>query len=277
MALLAIQCLPAATLKRSLRSLLPVFLLLLLLYALPQFCLSQQPQSDPRGVAYAAQAIAALTGNTIISDVTLTGTVSWNGPGADTGTATLRALGTNESRMDLALSSGTRTEIRDAQTGVPLGEWINPNTASGYIAPQNCWTDGVWFFPALGSLADGHSVVLSYIGQETRNGSTIQHLRSYQYVSGQFPSPTPQLLSVMDFHLDGNTFLPVAITFNSHPDADATTDLSIEVDFSNYQNVGSVVVPMHIQRYQQGNLLVDITVTAASFNTGLQLSLFAVN
>jgi hypothetical protein len=218
-----------------------------------------------------------MIGSTTISDVTLTGTVTWNG--TDTGNATLRALGTGESRMDLALSNGTRTEIRDAQTGALLGQWINPNNALGQFAPQNCWTDAVWFFPVLGSLAAGQSVVLTYVGQESRNGETVQHIQSYVY-DPNWPSgltPTDQQLSTMDFYLDATTLLPAAVTFNAHPDNDATTNLLVEVDFSTYQTMSGVVVPTHIQRYQQANLMVDVTVSGASFNTGIPLSVFAVN
>ena len=236
----------------------------------------QTAASSPQALAYAAQAIAALTGGNPISDVTLIGNVTWNA-GANTGTASLKALGTGESRMDLTLSSGTRSEIRDAQTGALLGKWINPDNTSGQFAPHNCWTDAVWFFPALGSLAAGQNVVLSYIGQEARNGSNVRHLRSYVYQSGTFSSPTPQQLSVMDFFLDATTLLPVAITFNAHTDHDANTNLIVEVDFSNYQRIGGVAVPSHIQRFQQGALMVDLTITAASFNAGLPLSIFAIN
>jgi hypothetical protein len=49
------------------------------------------------------------------------------------------------------------------------------------------------------------------------------------------------------------------------------------VDFSNYQVVGGVTVPMHIQKYVQGTLTVDLTVSSATFNTGLALSKFSVN
>jgi len=241
------------------------------------FSFSQgQPQSDPQAVNLAAQSIAALTAGNAISDVTLSGNVTWNG--SDTGTALLRALGTGESRMDLALTSGTRTEIRDAQTGVLLGEWIAPNNASGYFASQNCFTDAVWFFPVLGSLAAGPNVVLSYIGPETRNGESVQHIESYVYQSNPLGlTPSPQQLSTMDFYLDATTFLPAAVTFNAHPDNSATTNLLDEVDFSNYQTVSRVVLPMHIQKYLQGNLTVDVVVTGALFNTGLSLSIFTVN
>ena len=78
------------------------------------------PTSDPQALAFAAQSIASVTAGTGLNDVTLTGNVIWNGSNPDTGTATLKALGAGESRIDLALTSGARTEIRDAQTG-PCG------------------------------------------------------------------------------------------------------------------------------------------------------------
>ncbi len=237
------------------------------------------PASDPQALTYAAQSIAAFTNGTIINDVTLTGNVTWNGSGGDSGTATLKALGMGESRMDLALSIGQRTEIRDAQTGVQLGEWINPDSTSGQFASQNCWTDAVWFYPVLGSLALGTNVVLSYIGQETRNGGTVQHIQSYVYQSN-WPAgvfPTPQQLSTMDFYLDATTLLPVALTFNAHPDSDPSTNLLIEIDFSDYRSVSGTLMPMHIQRYLQGNLLADVTIISASVNSGLSLSDFVVN
>lgn len=237
------------------------------------------PASDPQALAYAAQSIVALTNGTTINDVTLTGTVTWNGPGSDSGTASLKALGIGESRMDLALSSGQRTEIRDAQSGVQLGEWINPDSTSGQFASQNCWTDAVWFYPALSSLALGPNVVLSYIGQETRNGVTVQHIRSYVY-QANWPAgvlPTAQQLSAMDFYLDATNLLPVALTFNAHPDSDASTNLLIEIDFSDYRSVSGTLVPMHIQRYFQGNLLVDLKIISASVNSGLLLSDFTLN
>lgn len=241
------------------------------LYTLGQ----QAPASDPQALSFAAQSIAAITGGTTINDITLNGSVTWNG--TDTGTVTLSALGTGESRMDLALTSGTRTEIRDAQTGIQQGQWFTPNNASGTFASHNCWTDAVWFFPALGSLAAGPTVVLSYIGQEDRNGAAVQHIQSYLALSAQSTGLGPQQFSTMDFYLDATTLLPVAVAFSTHPDTDATTNLLVEVDFDNYQVSNGVTIPMHIQKFQQGNLLADITISGVSLNSGLSLSSFAIN
>jgi len=242
--------------------------------------LSLAQSSDPQALSYAVQSITAMTGGNPISDVSLTGSVTWTvGSDIETGTAALEALGTGESRMDLALGAGTRTEIRDTSTGTPLGRWMAQDGTSGLFAFQNCLTDAVWFFPALSSLSAGQNVALSYIGQENRNGESVQHIQSYVYQNVQFygPAPSPQQLSTMDFYLDATTLLPVAITFNAHPDNDAGTNLLVEVDFSNYQAIAGVLVPLHIQRYLQGSLQVDVNASTAAFNTGLSLSTFAIN
>jgi hypothetical protein len=239
----------------------------------------RKPSStDQRAAALAAQSIAAMTGGATIADVTLTGNVTWTvGSDTETGAATLQALGPGESRMDLVLSKGTRTEIRDASTGTPLGKWVAQSGSSGQFVFHNCQTDAVWFFPVFSSLGSGQNVVLSYIGQETRNAESVQHIQSYVYAADTTSTlgPTPQQLSTTDFYLDATTLLPVAITFNTHPDNDAATNLLVEVDFANYQTMSGVMVPTHIQSYRQGALMVDLTITAASFNTGLQLSTFA--
>ena len=48
---------------------------------------NQPPASNPQAITYAAQSIVALTGGAAINDVTLTGSVTWNGVQTDTGTA----------------------------------------------------------------------------------------------------------------------------------------------------------------------------------------------
>jgi hypothetical protein len=235
---------------------------------MPRFCLvlsalvslsivvsaQNPPQSDPQGLAYAAQSIAAMTGGKSISDVTLTGNVTWTN--SESGSATLKGSGTGESRIDLAITTGARTEIRDAHTGIAIGQWTNPDGTSGLFSYHSCQTDAVWFFPALGSLSAGPNIVLSYIGQETRNSESVQHIRSYVYeVAANAVAVSTQQFSTMDFYLDATTLLPVATLFNTYPDNGSAIALGVEVDFSNYQNIGGVVVPMHIQRSLQGNLL----------------------
>ena len=235
------------------------------------------PAGDPKAVALASQSIAALIGKIAVSDVTLTGTVEWNGK--DTGSGVLKALGTEESRIDLTLSDGTGSEVRDVQTGFPRGQSTSPDRAAKASSSQNCQTDAVWFFPALTSLGGKDSRLLKYIGQETRNDVTVEHIRSYAF-DGKLPAENVarlEAVTAVDFYLDSATLLPVALSFSIHPDDDASTDLLTEVEFSNYQQINGVLVPTRIRRYVQGDLSLDVTVSNVILNAGLDNTIFAVN
>ena len=239
----------------------------------------KRPLSDPQALLYAAQSIVAISGGKQILDVTLSGRVTWTvGREREMGTVTLWALSNGESRVDLALSSGNRKEIRDSSTKTGRETWRNPTGGTELSSPHNCLTDPVWFFPALGSLSARPNVVLSYVGRETRNGSTLQHIRSYVYMpSLSTLSSAIQQLSRMDFYLDCATHLPVATVCNTHPDNAAESNVAVEIDFGNYQQIDGVQVPMNIQRFVQGALLADISLDTASFNTGLSSSMFAID
>jgi hypothetical protein len=236
------------------------------------------PAVTQQAAAFAAQSIAALTGGNVINDVTLTGTVTWtSGSDTETGTASLMAAGNGESLMNLTLTTGTRVEIRDSQTGVRLGKWIAPSGTSGMFVPHNCGSDAVWFFPALSSLAGGANITFSYVAQETRNGESVQHIEAAAYQVGQTSTAALAQLGVMDFYLDSSTLLPSAITFNVHPDNNTLANIPVEVDFSDYQAVNGITVPMHIQKYLEGTLMIDMMISSATFNTGLPLSNFTIN
>lgn len=239
----------------------------------------QLPGPDSQAIAYAAQAFAALAGSTTITDVTLMGSVTWTaGAQVESGTATLSASGTGESRIELSLVGGTRTEIRDASTGAPAGKWISPTGKSGKISFHNCLTDAAWFFPALSSLSQAANPKFnfSYIGLEDHNGVPSQHILSYQVAPpGLKNSPSPTL-SKMDFYLDPTSYLPVATAFNAHTDRDMNTNVPVEIRFGNYQTIDGHSVPFHIQQLLNGTVLLDINITSVSFNTGLTSTLFGL-
>lgn len=238
---------------------------------------NQNPTSDLEALALTSKAIAAMTGNQVIHDITLTGNITRSVGSTDEGTVTLKAAGGGETRIDMTLSDGLRTEIRDDSTGIAQGEWIDSSGKSNRIAFHNALTDAAWFFPALGSLAGEPGVVLSYVGQETRHGIMVEHIRSYASGVGEGTIPDLRKLSTMNFYLDASTLLPVAEQFDLHPDNNELVNLPVEVDFSDYKKIQGVAVPMHIQRRIQGHLIEDIVVTGASINTGIPLSIFALN
>jgi hypothetical protein len=126
--------------------------------------------------------------------------------------------------------------------------------------------------------ASGPNVVLTYVGLEKRGDIAVQHLQSYVYTSGPDSKEvafTGQL-SGMDFYLDAATLLPLTLTFNVHPDDDASTNIPVEIDFSKYQSVDGVQVAYHVQKFFRGGLMIDFNATSVAVNSGLPDSLFAV-
>lgn len=233
------------------------------------------PASDPQAVAFAAKSITALTGGTGVADVTLNASViAISGSDRETGTGTFRAKANMQSRVDLVLSGGTVSEVRNVSSGGAAGAWSRNGGAPSAQAGHNILTDAAWFFPALSSLAQfaNSNYVFKYVGAEQHNGVNTQHIQISLVPSTSLPGL--QILSTTDYYLDSSTLLPVAISFKTHPDNDATKDIPVEVLFANYQSVAGIQIPMHFQRLLNGSLVLDATVTSPAVNTGVSDSTF---
>jgi hypothetical protein len=193
----------------------------------------------------------------------------------ETGTGTFEAKGTNESRIDLNLSGGTRSDVRNRSNGTPVGAWKKDASTATQYAEHNCWTDAAWFFMPLSSLVQtaNPNFVFKYIGQEQHIGVNTQHIQVFQSNS-DFPPGQP--LSTMDFYLDPTSFIPLSVSFTTHPDANMNINILTGINFANYQVVSAVRIPFHFQHMLNGSVDLDITVTNAAMNTGLPDSLFTL-
>lgn len=254
-----------------------LFTLSLLSLRVPCVVAQASRTSDPQALAYAAQSIAALTGGATINDLSLNANVIlFVGPDRMTGTARLFALGIGASRVDLSLGSTTLTEVRTFANGSPMGAWAENGAKSTPFAQHNSWTDAVWFFPALSSLTQTANpiFVFKYIAQEQYAGIAVQHIQVSQ--APAVGAATVQRLTLTDFYLDAKSFLPVVLKFKTHADNDMNIDIPIEIRFAGYQTVQGVLVPFQIQRLMSNGLALDITVTGATINSGLQSSLFTL-
>src|SRR5260370_1330146 len=134
------------------RFMVAVFLLLSAICSFAQVA-QPTPSSDPLAVSLAQKSVAALTGGASVSDVTLNANViSILGSDNETGTGTFTAKGLIESRVDLSLSGGTRTDVRNAPGGIPAGAWEKNGGGSQGYACHNCYTDAASVLPAFASL-----------------------------------------------------------------------------------------------------------------------------
>lgn len=234
----------------------------------------QATTSDALAISLAQKSVAALTGGAPISDVRLnTNVISVLGADNETGTGTFQAKGTGESRVDLNLSSGTRSDVRSVTNGIPSGSWQSNAATPAAYAEHNCWTDAAWFFPALSALTQtaNPSFVFKYVGQEQHGGVNTQHIRVFQIGSAQIQS-----LSTMDFYLDSSSSLPLAVASDARADNDANIRIPNEIRFAQYRAISGIQVPFHFQRMFNGSVVLDATITSAVLNTGLLDSLFSL-
>jgi len=242
---------------------------------------SNSATRDAQAVSIASQALLALTGGVTVTDSTVQATASFiAGSDQETGTATLEGHAGYESRILLLLSSGQRSEVRNGSGAPPQGKWSGPDGAWHATVLHNCWADPTWFFPALTlqSALNDSQVSLVYVGQETKLGTGVQHIRISRVIPGQTSTATLliQRLSQVDIFLDSTTNLPVAIDFNTHSDTNASLDLPLEIQFSGWNATNGIQVPSRIQKFLQGSLTLDLSALTISVNTGLPQSDFTI-
>jgi hypothetical protein len=232
---------------------------------------------NPTAMSLARNSVAVLSGSGQISDITLTGSATRTaGSDIETGSITLKALGNPNSRFDFVSTSGTSSEIRNASGGPPQGSWISPDGVSHAMAGHNTFTDAAWFVPELTVISQlsNPNLIVSYVGQETRAGAAVQHLHFAIQSASTDPTGFFEGLSAEDVYLDASTYLPVALIFNTHPDNDAGTNISVEIDYSSYQPVNGVQIPFHVQKFLNGSLFLDVAIQSAELNSGILASDF---
>jgi hypothetical protein len=110
----------------------PSFFLLLIFVVPLLFAQNTPTTSDAQAIGTLQNALAALTSNLGVSDMTLTGAVEWiAGSDDETGTVTYKGM-SGAYRLDLTFSKGTRSEIVVPVSGTPRpvapGERIHPHS-----------------------------------------------------------------------------------------------------------------------------------------------------
>jgi hypothetical protein len=270
------------------RSAVSVFLscFLSLSLAAQQSAPAQQSNIVQQGPLLLHRALAAMTGGGALRDVVITGTARRiAGSDDESGTATLKALPTGESRIDLSFPSGARTEVRANSDAGPAGHWSGPDGTPHSISQHNMFAGNFWFFSPF-TLAEAVSTqdsVVSYVGHDTFDDSPVEHLsisRAFTSLSSDSVAMF-QHLSQMELYLDSTTLLPRALAFNIHPDNNALLDIPVIVRYSDYRPVAPASSPasssqiaFHIQKFLNNTLVLDLQFQSANFNTGLSATDF---
>jgi hypothetical protein len=221
------------------------------------------------GVTWAQQAMQALTGGNTVTSVTENGTVTAQLDGNQgQGSITLQSNGIMSNQLSLSISAGQLSESRSWDGSNPSGQWVGLDGRVHQMAQQNCWTDAIWFFPAMSLLSDytDPSLVFTDLGQVQYSGGTVEHIQIYRAFSSLPPDVQQSLqpLSTVDYYLDSQTALPVAMSFSSHGDQSVSANVPVAVVFSQYQSVQGIEVPYQVVQLVNGSPFFQISVTNAS-------------
>lgn len=248
------------------------FILTIVFLASTAFAQTPTATSDAKAITLATNSLAAMTGGTQVADITLKAKItSIAGSDDETGTGTFYAKGNDKSLLSISTDREHWSELRVSTNGVPSCKGKNADAAVVDFAEHNALTDAVWFSPVLSALTDTSdpAYVFSYLGQEQKNGLTVEHLRVSHKVTGDLDKGTLFRLSAMDFYLDASSLLPLAVDFKVHPNDNLNIDISEEILFANYQVVSGIQIPFHIARLLNGTVTLDAIVTSVLVNSGL--------
>lgn len=212
----------------------------------------------------------AFSSSGLISTIQMTGTATRiYGSDRQTGTVTLQASANGQSQMQLSLSAGTWTETQSAATPFE-GQCTTTdfNNVAHSAASFNCWRGMVWFLPQI-SLQNGSGWsdnTGTYTA--TTNGGTFHYQRRPQGIMSNSTAALIARFSAYDLHVDLSGQI-VSLTFNTHPDDDPSVDIPVEINFSNYQAVAGVLVPLHIQKFINHGLVLDLQIANVQINPTL--------
>ena len=255
-----------------------VLLIVLSIPAVTSSAAQQTPVSDAEAIKLLRQALVALNPGTPTTDVTLSGSVRHiAGSNDETGSAVLKAVG-DTSSIVLNLASGVHSEVRSVANGEPSGSWSGSDGVNHPVPFHNVLSEPVWFYPGFG-ISRGLSpsgYLVTYVGAESNDGQKVHHISVTKIQNELAPGEQAffQHLSQIDFFLDTTTFLPAAISFNTHPDYNALLDIPVEVRFSDYRSVGGALIPFHVEKFINNVLSLDLQLQSATLNTGVSVRNF---
>jgi hypothetical protein len=235
---------------------------------------AQTPQRDTQAVALLQQAIATMA-TTVPTDSSATGTVTVvEGSTTQNGSIQILTLGTSQTAETLTLpdgqrqviySSGASKEINGNQSSDPPMELVLTDQSTDFPVP--------FLLSALSNSDES----IHYVGVETLNGQSVQHIQLWDSFASTPPLQFLAPFSTKDIWFNSSSGLPTKLSYSRRVGGQGVPVFSVELYFSNYTNVNGVFYPFQINKSLNGTQWTTITISSVSFNTGLTISQFPVD
>ncbi len=234
---------------------------------------SPPPQRDPAAISLIQKSVAAMATNAP-ADSSATGTITIvEGSSTLTGTVQILTRGTGQTAETITLSDAQRAviysngdakEVNGTQSTIPPLELIVTDQSPDFP------------LPLLLSVLNNPDEAYKYIGQESLNGTSVQHIQVWNTFASipRLQQLTP--FSAKDIWLDATSALPLKIAYTRRAGSGAVPSFPVEVFLSNYSNVNGVLYPFQINKSYNGTPWQTITIQSVSLNTGLTDAQFQV-
>jgi hypothetical protein len=234
---------------------------------------STSAQRDSKAVALLQQSVLAM-GGTVPTDSVATGSVTIVA-GSLTSNGTIRILtrGTSQSSEQILLPESSTTVT---YSGGFANQTVD-STTTGLSLERAATSQSVCFpLQFLAAALANPDVSIQYIGAETLNQSSVQHIRLQNSFASQ-PNLQPLAnFAVFDVWLDANTTIPARISFIRREARGAAPRLPVDAYFISYQTISGFAYPSQINVSFNGTPWASFTISSVSFNTGLTDSSFSV-
>ena len=233
--------------------------------------LAQAPDSDPMAVDLLRQSLnfSGMTANPF-STFTAHGTITYYWAGQPvTGSATIRARGNDQFRLDASLPDGIRSLSTSRQGGSRKG----PDGIVSEIPAHTTVNSGIVTLPypsIAAHLADADATI-SYVGQGEAAGRSAHQVR----VTRNFPEeadPRGLLAELFrtDYFIDAQSFLVMRIEDATHSVQSMTDSYPHVVEFEEYTAASGIAVPALVRDKVGGQTTWEFRLSDIRFNSNLQ-------
>lgn len=235
---------------------------------------TQTPKRDPQAVTILQQAITAMA-TTVPTDSSATGSVTVvEGATSQTGTIQILTLGTSNTSETLDLPDGQRAviysngasrEINGTRSFNPSMEMVITDQSTDFPLP--------FIMSALGNLDES----IRYVGSETLNGQTVQHVQFWNSFASKSHLQILVPFSTNDIWISSVSGLPMKISYSRRSGGQGVPSFPVEVSFSKYTSVNGVLYPFQINKSYNGTPWQTISIQSVAFNAGLTNAQFPID
>ncbi len=244
---------------------------LLALLVFPQLMHAQQSvQYDTQALALLQTAVLAM-GGAAPADSVATGNVAIvAGSSRETGTFRITTRGLDQTAEHFQTSASTRHIV---YSRLRASEGNNPRLNLELAVTAQC---ALFPLPFLAAALQNPDVSLTYIGAESLDGRSADHIRLRNTFASQPELASVSKFTVTEIWLDSVSRLPVKISYYRRRSA-SDDALAVEITFADFRTVSGYQYPFTIHKSLNGTPWAALSVQSVGFNTGLTDNDFAVS